>query len=95
MRVSTCVFLASLTTACATSPEPLKVTEYVNVYFPDSQLVDCSKTEYVPGRTYRDLGKLAAARGTDLDNCNDRWRALREYQADLRAGEAASKAKKP
>jgi hypothetical protein len=89
------VFLASLTTACATSPEPLKVTEYVNVYLPDSQLVDCPKTEYVPGVTYRGLGKLVAARGTDLDNCNDRWKSLREYQAELKAKEAAAKAKKP
>lgn len=91
-RVWTCVFLASLTTACA-SPQPLKVTEYVNVYIPDSMLGDCAKTERVPGGTFRQAAALAAARGTDLDNCSERWRGVRAYQDRIRADEVEAKAR--
>lgn len=86
-RALTCVFLASLTTACSSTP-PLSVTKYVNVYLPDRFLTDCPKTARVPGGTYRQAGALAAARGTDIDNCNAQLREAKQYQDKIRAQEA-------
>lgn len=62
------------------------VTEYRNVYIPETMLVDCSKTAW-NGGTYRGLAALAKSRGTDVDNCNAQLRAARDYQRDLKAKE--------
>lgn len=89
-----CVCLASLISGCA-SREPVATTEYVNVYLPDSQLVDCPITESVDGGTFRQMGTLAAARKVDTENCNARLAGLRDFQAKARAEEAAAKGVTP
>lgn len=69
--------LLSLTTSCAN--EVLVRTEYVPVEIPSSMLQDCPGVAWTGG-DYRDLGKLAVARGAALDACNLRLQKLREYQ---------------
>lgn len=82
-----CVFLASLMSGCAS--QTAVRTEYRNVYVPDSMLTDCPKTAKPANPTFRQLAGLADARGTDVDNCNVRWEAVREFQAREKAKEAA------
>ena len=89
MRYSalTCLLLVSLTSGCATKPEPMVVTEYRMQYVPDSLLTVCPKTEW-KGGTYRGVAALAEARGTDVDNCNARLESIRDFQAKQRAKDA-------
>lgn len=82
-----CVCLASLMSGCAS--QPAVQTVYRNQYVPDAMLVDCPKTAKPVNPTYRQTAALAEARGTDVDNCNERWRAVRDYQAAEKAKEAA------
>ena len=88
LRVWMSLFLASLTTACASPPVPTK-TEYRQVYLPDRFLVDCPVPQWVPGGTYEDVAKLAARRGAALESCNRQLRSAREYQERLKAEEGA------
>lgn len=83
LRVWMSLFLASLTTACASPPGVTKV-EYQQVYLPDRFLLDCSAPEW-GGGTYRDVAALAARRGAALESCNRQLRSAREYQAGVKA----------
>ena len=88
LRALTCVFLASLTTACASPPVPTK-TEYRQVYLPDRFLVDCPVPGWEPGGSFGDVAKLAARRKAALADCNLQLRSAREYQERLKAQEGA------
>lgn len=86
--------LVSLTSGCTTPPPaPTVVTEYRNVYLPETLLADCQKTQW-HGGTYRAAAALAKSRGTDVDNCNARLKAARDYQNDMKAKEEASRLEK-
>lgn len=82
-------------TGCSTppTPQPTVITEYRNVYIPETMLTACKKTAW-RGGTYRGLAALAKSRGTDVDNCNAQLKAARDYQNDLKAKEAAAEAPK-
>lgn len=82
----TCVFLLSLTAACARTPAPVVTTVYRNVYLPDRFLVGCPGVEW-DGGTFRDVGELAARRKAALQACDDLAGEARRYQDDLRAKE--------
>ena len=69
------------------------VTEYRNVYLPETLLADCQKTQW-HGGTYRAAAALAKARGTDIDNCNAQKKAARDYQNDLKAREESNRVMK-
>lgn len=87
LRALACVFLASLTTACA-SQSGLVRTEYQPVYLPDRFLIDCPVPQWEPGGTYGDVARLAARRKAALADCNLQLRSAREYQARLKAQES-------
>ena len=80
---------------CSTPPpaQPTVITEYRNVYIPETMLTGCQKTAW-RGGTYRGLAALAKSRGTDVDNCNAQLKAARDYQNDLKAREESNRAKK-
>lgn len=74
----TCLCLLSLTAGCA-NPQTVVVTEYELLTLPERYLSDCRVSEW-QGGTYRDVGKLAASRRVDLDDCNAQLREAREFQ---------------
>lgn len=78
-RALTSVCLLISISGCA-KPEAVVITEYRYQALPEAFLLDCPGTEW-RGGTYRDLSKLAAARGADLDACNARLREARGFQA--------------
>lgn len=81
----TCVCLASLTAGCANT-KPVTVTEYRYLDLPDRFLVECQISDWSAfSGTFRDLGKLAAARRVDLEICNEQLREARDFQAAERA----------
>lgn len=82
-----------MTAGCATQPQPLVEIRYEQVYVPDSILAGCPGVSW-GGGDFAAVGALAEARRVALVNCDDRFRAARKYQDDLRR-EAAEKAKKP
>lgn len=86
LRALTCVFLASLTTACT---ETVYVTKYQQVYLPDRFLIDCPVPAWTTGGSFEDVGRLAARRKAALVDCNLQLRSAREYQQDIQAKETA------
>lgn len=89
LRASMFGCLLSCLAACS-STSPAVITEYRQVYLPDSLLAGCPGVEW-PGGTYRELAALAAERKSRLKDCDDRFAAARKYQNDLRAKEALEK----
>lgn len=79
LSVLICVSLASLMAGCAKTP-PVTVTEYRYADLPERFLAECPVTVWSEGGSYRDLGKLAAARRVDLDLCNAQLQEAREFQ---------------
>lgn len=81
-----------MTAGCATQSPPLVEIRYEQIYIPDSVLAGCPGVSW-GGGDFEAVGKLAEARRIALKDCDDRFRAARKYQDDLRR-EAAEKAKK-
>lgn len=77
----TSVCLLTSITGCAKT-EYIVVTETRFVDLPERFLLDCAITEWVDGGSFRDLAKLAAARGVDLAVCNAQLREAREFQRE-------------
>lgn len=86
----TCVCLASLTAGCANT-EPVTVTEYRYRDLPERFLAECQISDWNAfSGTFRDLGKLAAARRVDLEICNEQLQEARDFQAVERAKSAVT-----